>query len=127
MILEDEEDAVFEDVVGEQDEQTGNPGQTMELSLHALSESLRSKTITLTGILDGEKVFILVDTGSSDSYINSEMVIGVDIAYRQVEQPFSVKMGNGTTVTSNGICPNVHWKINQHSFRFDLKVMEFEG
>ncbi|XP_027124419.1 uncharacterized protein [Coffea arabica] len=127
MILEDEEEAVFEDAVGEQDEQTGNPGQTMELSLHALSESLRRKTITLTGNLDGEKVFILVDTGSSDSYINSEMVIGMDIAYRMVKQPFSVIMGNGTTVTSNAICPNVHWNINQHSFRFDLKVMELEG
>ncbi|XP_071901188.1 uncharacterized protein [Coffea arabica] len=36
-------------------------------------------------------------------------------------------MGNETTVTSNAICPNMHWKINQHSFRFDLKVMELEG
>ena len=84
----------------------------MELSLHALSESLRSKTITLTGILNGEKVFILVDTESSDSYINSEMVIGMDIDYKWVKQPFSVIMGNGTAVTRNAICPNVHWKIN---------------
>ncbi|XP_071939900.1 uncharacterized protein [Coffea arabica] len=127
MVLDDEKDAVFKDALGEQDEQTGNPGQPMELSLHALSESLKRKTITLTGILDGEKVFMLVDTGSSDSYINSEMVIGMDINYRWVDQPFSVIMGNGTSVTSNAICPNVHWKINQHSFRFDLKVMEVGG
>ena len=60
MILEEEDDDALEDAIGEQDEQTGNPGQTMEMSLHAVSDSLRRITITLTGILDGEKVFILV-------------------------------------------------------------------
>ena len=57
----------------------------MEMSLHALSEALKRKTITLTGILDGEEVLILVDTGSSDSYISSELVIGMDISYQWVD------------------------------------------
>ncbi|XP_071939847.1 uncharacterized protein [Coffea arabica] len=86
MILEDEEDSTFEDALGEQDEQTGNPGQAIEISLHALSEALKRKTITLIGILDGEEVLILVDTGSSDSYINSELVIGMGINYKWVDQ-----------------------------------------
>ncbi|XP_027088762.1 uncharacterized protein [Coffea arabica] len=127
MILEEEDEATFEDAVGEHDEHTGNPGQTMDMSLHALSEALKRKTITLTGVLNGEEVLILVDTGSSDSFINSELVIGMDIKYQWVDQPFSVIMGNGTSVTSNAVCPGVKWGINQHQFRFDLKAMELGG
>nr|XP_027097511.1 uncharacterized protein LOC113717062 [Coffea arabica] len=109
------------------DEQTGNPGQTMELSLNALSEALKRKTITLTGVLNGEEVSIVVDTGSSDSFINSELVIGMDLKYQWVDQPFSVIMGNGDCVTSNAVCPGVQWSINQHHFRFNLKAMELGG
>ncbi|XP_027062727.1 uncharacterized protein [Coffea arabica] len=122
MTLEEEEDSAFEDALGEQDEQTRNPGQAMEMSLHALSEALKRKTITLSGILDGEEVLILVDTGSSDSYISSELVIGMDISYQWVDQPFSVIMGNGSCVTSNAICNGVQWRINQHNFRYNLKL-----
>ncbi|XP_027081018.1 uncharacterized protein [Coffea arabica] len=127
MTLEEKDNAAFEDAFGEQDEQTGNPGQAMDMSLHALSEALKRKTITLTGTLDGEKVLILVDTESSDSYISSELVIGMDISYQWVDQPFSVIMGNETCVTNNAICNSVHWRINQHNFRYNLKVMELGG
>ena len=63
------------------------------MSLHTLSESLKRKTITITRRLDGEEVLILIDTGSSDSYIDSELVIALDIPYRMVS-PFSVIVGN---------------------------------
>ena len=99
----------------------------MELSLNALSEALKRKTITLTGVLNGEEVSILVDTGSSDSFINSELVFGMDIKYQWVDQPFSVIMGNGACVTSNAVYPGVQWSINQHHFRFNLKAMELGG
>ena len=36
-------------------------------------------------------------------------------------------MRNGASVSSNAICPNVHWRINQDSFKFNLKVMELGG
>ncbi|XP_027088526.2 uncharacterized protein [Coffea arabica] len=125
-IGDEEEDTEFEDAVGEQDEHTGNPRTVMEMSLHILSESLKRKTITITGQLDGEEVVILVDTGSSDSYINSELVIALDIPYRMVS-PFSVIVRNGACVTSKAICPRVRWEVNQHKFGFDLKVMQLSG
>ncbi|XP_027127715.2 uncharacterized protein [Coffea arabica] len=127
LIMEEEKEVAFEDALGEQDKQTGNPGQTMEMSLHALSEALKRKTITLTGVLDGEEVLILVDTGSSNSFISSELVIGMDLRYQWVDQPFSVVMGDGTCVTSKAVCPGVQWSINQHQFKFNLKAMELGG
>ncbi|XP_027098929.2 uncharacterized protein [Coffea arabica] len=123
LINEEEEESNFEDAVGEQEENTGNPGQIMEMSLHTLSNALKRKTITLVGRLDGEEMLILVDTGSSDSYIGSEKVIAFDIPY-QLVKPFFVIVGNGACVTSKAICPKVVWGINQHKFCYDLKVMD---
>nr|XP_027108798.1 uncharacterized protein LOC113728610 [Coffea arabica] len=126
LVNDEEEDTEFEDALGEQDETTGNPGEVMEMSLHTLSEALKRKTITLVGVLDGEEMLILVDTGSSDSYISSEKVIAFDIPYKLVN-PFSVVVGNGACVTSKAICPKVVWGINQHRFCYDLKVMDLSG
>ena len=67
-----------------------------------------------------------MDTGSSDSYIDSELVIALDIPYRMVS-PFSVIVGNRACVTSKAICPRVKWEVNQHQFGFDLKVMQLSG
>ena len=74
-MTEDEEEPEFEDALGEQDESTGNPSQLMEMSLHVLSVAMTRKTITLVGKLEGEAMPILVDTGSSNNYINCEKVI----------------------------------------------------
>nr|XP_027075980.1 uncharacterized protein LOC113699828 [Coffea arabica] len=89
LVTDEEEEIEFEDAVGEQDESTGNLGQVMKMSLHALSEAIKRKTITLIGKWDGVEMLILVDIESSDSYISSEKVIAFDIPYQLVE-PFSV-------------------------------------
>ena len=60
LICEEEEESIFENALGEQDEQIGNVGQTMNMSLFALFEALKRKTITVTEKLDNEEVLILV-------------------------------------------------------------------
>ena len=104
-----------------------NLGQTMEMSIHALFETIKRMTITLTGILNGEEVLILVDTGSSNGYASSELVIGMDIRYQLVDQPFSIIMENGTCVTSSAICPSISWMINQNNFRFRVGHNTWDG
>lgn len=73
-VVMEEEDDEFEDAEGEQEEGTGNPGQEMEVSLYALSDSLKRKTISLQGFMNNTTVTILVDTGSSHSFITPALV-----------------------------------------------------
>lgn len=91
-----------------------------------MSKALKIKIITLIGNRGREEILILVDTSSSDIYIDNELMIALDISYRMVA-PFSVIVGNGACVTSRAICLRVRWEINQHKFGFDLKVMELSG
>ena len=64
----------FEDEVGEQDELTGRIGEMAEVTLNALSGAIQRKSIMLIGSIGGLPVKILVDTGSSDSFINHRLV-----------------------------------------------------
>nr|XP_027099356.1 uncharacterized protein LOC113718666 [Coffea arabica] len=123
MYEEEEEDTEFQDAQGEQDELTGNPGEPVEISLNALSDSLRRNTILLQGQLAGEPVRILVDTGSSDSYIHHKLVSTQGIPFEYIK-PFTVTMGDGSLVTSGAHCPKVSWNVQNNKFCFDLRIME---
>ncbi|XP_027172283.1 uncharacterized protein LOC113771935 [Coffea eugenioides] len=123
MYEEEEEDTEFQDAHGEQDELTGNPGEPVEISLNALSDSLRRNTILLQGQLAGEPVRILVDTGSSDSYIHHKLVSTRGLSFEYIK-PFTVTMGDGNLVTSGAYCPKVSWNVQNNKFCFDLRIME---
>lgn len=95
MSSEEEEDSTFEDALVELEEQEGNPGQVVEVSLNNLSGSLKRKTITLQGELVGYAVKILVDTGSSDSFLSHNVAKQLALLYYLAE-PFTITMADGS-------------------------------
>ncbi|XP_071903401.1 uncharacterized protein [Coffea arabica] len=123
---EEGEDTEFEGAEGEQDELTGRVGELAEVSLNALSSTLKRKSIMLMGNLGGFPVKILVDTGSSDSFINHRIVNLLQLSYQSVN-PFIVTLADGTDITSGAMGPNVTWLIQEYRFQFDLKIMELGG
>ncbi|XP_027102590.1 uncharacterized protein [Coffea arabica] len=123
---EEEEENDFEDAVGEQDEFTGRVGETAEVSLNALSGAIQRKSIMLIGSIGGLPIKILVDTGSSDSFINHRIVTLLHLPYQSVN-PFIVTLANGTDITSGTACPKVAWRIQDYKFQFDMKIMELGG
>ena len=86
---EEGEETEFEDAEGEQDELTGRVGELAEVSLNALSGAIRRKSILLIGNLGGLPIKILVDTGSSDSFIHHRVVNLLHLPYQSVS-PFTV-------------------------------------
>ncbi|XP_027183811.1 uncharacterized protein LOC113782099 [Coffea eugenioides] len=123
---DEEEDNEFEDAEGEQDELTGRTGELAEVSLNALSGAIKRKSIMLMGSLGGLPVKILVDTGSSDSFINHRVVNLLQLPYQTVD-PFIVTLADGTDITSGAMSPKVTWLIQEYRFQFDLKIMELGG
>ncbi|XP_027071670.2 uncharacterized protein [Coffea arabica] len=121
--IEEEDEAEFEDAEGEQDELTGRVGELAEVSLNALAAAIQRKSILLLGNLGGIPVKILVDTGSSDSFIHYQLVKSLQLLYQTV-RPFTVTLADGTDITSGTICPGVRWLIQDYQFQFDLKIME---
>ena len=74
LMAEDEEEEIeFADVQGKQDEVTSNIGVVVDMSFHTLSSGLKRKTITLQQVMRSVVVNVLVDTGSSDSFISHSL------------------------------------------------------
>ena len=117
------EETDFEDAEGEQDELTGKVGAMAEVSLNSLAAAIRRKSIMLLGNLGGVPVKILVDIGSSDSFIHYGLVKSLQLPH-QIVSPFTVTLADGTDITSEAIYPNVRWLIQNYKFQFDLKIME---
>lgn len=125
MVAEEEEEE-FQDAPGEQDEHTGNPGKPIDVSVYALSCAIQRKTITLQGQLKGETVSILVDTGSSHSFINPAVVKKLAIC-TEASGPLVATIADGSTIVSHDLCKEVRWQIQQYTFKFDLRVLNIGG
>lgn len=124
-LVTDEEEQ-FEDALGEQDELTGNPGIPMEVSLHALSDSLKRKTITLQGLLRGKKVSLLVDTGSSHTFIHPGLIESLGLVAERTD-PLVATIADGGKVISHAICRGVQWQVQKYHFQFDMRIMGIGG
>lgn len=124
MIIEEDEE--FLDAPGEQDEYTGNPGQAIDVSLHALTCAIQRKTITLEGSLKGEVVSILVDTGSSHSFISPKVANRVNLQAEKIG-PLVATIADGSSLVSYAVCKGVKWQIQQYGFKFDLRVLDIGG
>ena len=97
-----------------------------EVSLNALSGAIKRKSIVLIGNLGGLPDKIMVDAGSSDSFVHHKVVNLLHLPHHLVN-PFIVTLADGTDIKNRAICPKVTWLIQEYKFYFDLKVMELGG
>lgn len=95
-------------------------------SLHALTGSLDRKTITVQGSIKGVLIKILIDTGASGSYLNSQLAQQLHLPTTSID-PITVTLANGHQVTSSTGCSQVKWHIQGYNFCFQFKVMDLAG
>lgn len=98
----------------------------MEVSLYALSNSLKRKTISLQGFLNGIIVNILVVTGSSHSFINPMIVEQLGLTV-EMTGPLVATLANGNTIISHALYRGVQWWLQEHDFMLDLRIMKIDG
>lgn len=98
--------------------------QLMSISKMATTGETTPRTIRLLGDIGGREVLILVDSGSSHSFI-SEAVATVRQDKVQPMRPVSVKIANGGVLNCSGIIPACHWDTQGHTFSTDVRVLSF--
>lgn len=62
--------------------------------MQALTGTEGSKTIILRGHLEGKEVFMLVDSGSSHSFINDQLALQFK-PWQKLKNPVQVQVANG--------------------------------
>jgi len=97
------------------------------LCLSALSGNCNGvNTILVAGWVKKRALSILVDSGSTHSFINELTV--VETGYQSCYvQPIRVTVADGNYVYCNSRCPQFTWKMGSKTFVEDLRILKLGG
>ncbi|XP_026383549.1 uncharacterized protein LOC113279048 [Papaver somniferum] len=116
--------------IEDSEEENGSPSTsgdtTMEISLHALTGLVTQNTIRVPGKLLNQDIFVLIDTGSTHSFLDSSLAEKLHLHIAPTGQML-VTVANGDTTVSHGVCPNLHWSMQGYKFDSDLRVLPLGG
>lgn len=90
--------------------------------LAASSDQFPARAILLTGTMQGKSVTILVDSGSSCSFLSETLAAQLSGASQLTSAP-KVRIDDGSLVPcSVGFC-NLQWEVQDHVFQSHFLVM----
>ncbi|XP_026459874.1 uncharacterized protein LOC113360593 [Papaver somniferum] len=98
----------------------------MEISLHALTGTVSADTIRIPGILHKNPISILIDTSSTNSFIDSALAKELQCPVTHTAS-LLVTVANGEKIISSGICSQLNWSMQGHKFCGDLRLIPLGG
>ncbi|KAL3624153.1 hypothetical protein CASFOL_032969 [Castilleja foliolosa] len=115
LIMEDEESEPASELSGELDEEELDCG----VSLHALRGQVPTDTIKLAGKVKNNQLVILVDSGSTHSFLDPNVVAKVKCEV-EVTNPLQVTVAGGGKIICSSRCPDFEWEMAGHVFSANL-------
>ncbi|KAF3791337.1 hypothetical protein EJ110_NYTH14747 [Nymphaea thermarum] len=84
--------------------------QLVELSMHAINGSTGRGTLKLRGHISQKPVLILLDTGSTATFLNSKLVDALNLDV--LDGPdMTIALANDTRVGCSKTCPDLSWEM----------------
>jgi hypothetical protein len=80
------------------------------------------KTMCLMGHLQGHPLSILVDSGSSHTFLGDKLS-GVIHGICQLNPPLQVQVANGVVLSYTSYVPQARWSVQGYDFITDLKTL----
>ncbi|XP_027060831.1 uncharacterized protein [Coffea arabica] len=97
----------------------------VEMAIHALTGKMTYNTIKLQGLFKGTPLSILVDGGSTHSFVKNT-VAQLFPEMVQTIKPFKVKVANGEYLTCSRMIPNMNWEMQGKPFTHDMFIINIE-
>lgn len=98
-------------------------GGIVELSMHAINGSLGSGTLKLKGRLRNMPILILLDTGSTTTFLSSRLVEELSMDVVPITG-MKISLANGSKVTYDQMCYEIPWEMGGSTFKFDFRVLD---
>ncbi|XP_026399008.1 uncharacterized protein LOC113294848 [Papaver somniferum] len=98
----------------------------MEISLHALTGTISTDTIRILGSINKKNISILIETGSTNSFIDSALAKELKCPVEQTAS-LLVTVENGDKTIISGICSQLTWSMQGHKFCGDLRLLPLGG
>jgi len=109
----------------EESESSEHAELCMALSPEAISGKLTPKTLKLCGSVQGHKVVILVDSGSTHTFISTVLASKLH-GCTTVPVPVTVHVANGHQLKCQSEFVDMPWSIQNYTFTSTLKVLPLQ-
>lgn len=97
------------------------------LSVNAISGSANSKTIRLRALVENKVMLLLVDSGSSHTFIDRQLAEKLKHKAIALDKSLQVKVANGDQLQCETELCGLQWWISGHTFTSDMKVIDLGG
>lgn len=102
--------------------QSGDGQLFLTLSAAAVAGTMAAKTMYMIGSPQGQSVKILVDLGSSNTFLSAAIADKLS-GIQELSSPISVKVANGSVLSCSTYFPSAAWSVQGYTFTSDLKVL----
>lgn len=107
-------------------EDSDSGDELMAISIQALNGIEGSRTVRLRGHMQGKEVFMLVDSGSSHSFISADMASVIQYG-QPLAQSVHVTVANGAKLPCTHELPHQIWGCQGNSFHTTFKIIPLQG
>ncbi|CAA2960421.1 Hypothetical predicted protein [Olea europaea subsp. europaea] len=97
--------------------------EVMQISIYALVGSPVEETIRLPRMIKGRKVSILIDSGSTHSFIDEQLAQLINCKMLQAK-PILVTVAGGGNLVSKAVCNPLVWRMQDLEFQFQQRVLK---
>lgn len=104
------------------DEEMATAQLFLLLSAAASSSKSLARTMQFTGSIEGHDILILVDSGSSHSFINSSVASRLS-GVCALPAVVAVQVADGSSVPCSQEIPTAVWSVQGYEFHSSLKVL----
>lgn len=94
----------------------------MSISYQALNGIDSSTSIRLRGWVQGTELLMLVDSGSTHSFVD-ERIGSTFIGLKHLPQPLKVQIADGGQLSCSQVIPKCDWWIQGHNFSSDFRLL----
>lgn len=109
-----------------QDCESEGSDEELVVSECAVSGTMGKRTVRLQGLIQNQEVLILIDLGSSSSFVAQHLVDSLSLAVLETA-PAQVVIADGGVLQCNKVATKFDWWCQGHSFTSDLKVLQLGG
>lgn len=102
------------------------PLEAPQISIHTLRGVHSFSTVKVVGSVGNRQLHILIHSGSTHNFINSQAAIKLRCSQIAVK-PLSVSVVNGSHLSCISMCPNFQWVMQGLWFKTDVFVLPLDN
>ena len=103
-----------------------NQNEEVEINLYALTGTPTPGTMRVKGRVNGDRLVILIDTGSTHNFVDVSLISGLQLRV-DVTKVLEVKVANGIIVKTQGFCSEVPVIVQGVEFCINFHFLELGG